>query len=215
MHAGPLPTGRSSSTQVPMDRPVNADAALALLLRVIQLKFLPRTGWIMRGIADAESISDHTFGVAFIALILAQMTERPVDTAKLLTLALLHDLPEVVLGDIPSPASDYLPTEAKATAEREALDVLLGELPRRETWEVWWRELEERTSLEGKLVHDADRLDMLLQAHVYEQTRGNRWLEEFWEEVSEDAFECEASRSLFAALWELRGRAGGGRREMG
>lgn len=198
-----------------MGQSLKADAALTLLLRVIQLKFVPRTGWVMRGIVGAESVSDHTFGVAFITLILAQMTEQPVDTAKLLTLALLHDLPEVVLSDIPSPASDCFPAEAKATAERAVLSVLLDELPRRDAWQAWWRELEERTSIESKLVHDADRLDMLLQAHVYEQTTGNRWLEEFWEDVSRDSFACEASQSLFDALREVRRRGGGGHREVG
>ncbi len=197
-----------------MDQPTNADAALTLLLRVIQLKFVPRTGWVMRGIADAESISDHTFGVAFITLILAQMTEQPVDTARLLTLALLHDLPEVILSDIPSPASDYLPAEAKATAERKALSALLDEVPQREAWQAWWRELEERTSIESKLVHDADRLDMLLQAYVYERTTGNRWLEAFWEDVSRESFACEASRSLFDALREVRRRGKGGYRAL-
>jgi putative hydrolase of HD superfamily len=193
---------------------MNADAALRLLLRVVQMKFVPRTGWVMRGIADAESISDHTFGVTFITLILAQMTDQPVDTVKLLTLALLHDLPEVALSDIPSPASDYLPAEAKVTAEREALSALLDQVPQREAWQAWWRELEEGTSIEGRLVGDADRLDMLLQAHVYEQTTGNRWLGEFWEDVSRDSFACQASRSLFDALWEVRRRGEGGHRAL-
>ncbi len=185
---------------------MNADSVLALLLRVIQLKFVPRTGWVMRGISDAESVSDHSFGVAFVALVLSQIVEQPVDTTKLLTIALLHDLPEVVLSDIPSPASDYLSPSTKTTAERDVLSVLLDELPQREQWRDWWREFEERASIEGRLVHDADRLDMLLQAYVYEQTTGNRWLEEFWKETSRDSFECDVSQSLFEALCQARQR---------
>jgi putative hydrolase of HD superfamily len=183
---------------------VNADSVLALLLRVSQLKLVPRSGWVMRGIANAESVSDHSFGVAFVALALAQIVERPVDTTKLLTIALLHDLPEAVLSDIPSPASRFLSSSAKRTASRDALDALLSDLPQREQWQSWWREFEERSSIEGKLVHDADRLEMLLQAYVYEQTTGNRWLREFWEEASRASFECEASRLLFDALSQVR-----------
>ncbi len=33
---------------------------------------------------------------------------------------------------------------------------------------------------EAQLVHDADRLDLYVQAHVYEVQTGNRQLEEFW-----------------------------------
>jgi putative hydrolase of HD superfamily len=147
--------------------------------------------------------------VAFIALVLAHVTERPVDVAKLLAIALLHDLPEAVLGDIPSPASGFLLPNAKRTAEVGVLTALLKELPGLEHWQVWWREFEERTSVEGRLVRDADRLDMLIQAYVYEQTTGNRWLEEFWTDAAESAFELEVSRSLFGALREARDRSQG------
>lgn len=183
------------------------DSALALLLRANQLKLVPRTGWAMRGVADAESVSDHSFGVAFMALVLAQLIEQTVDVEKLLTMALIHDLPEAVLSDIPSPASRHLPPTAKAAAEGEVLQALLAGFPPGEQWKDWWREYEEGGSIEGNLVRDADRLDMLLQAYVYEQTTGNRWLEEFWAESSRDAFTCQVSQSLFDALRNARREA--------
>jgi putative hydrolase of HD superfamily len=185
---------------------VRTDSVLDLLLHANQLKRVPRTGWVMRGLVDAESVSDHAFGVAFIALVLAHMMEQSVDVAKVLTIALLHDLPEGVLGDIPSPALSSALSNAKRAAEDEVLSTMLSGLPRLEQWRVWWREFEERASPEGKLVRDADRLDLLLQAYVYEQTTGNRWLEEFWLDTSAAAFEFEVSRSLFAALCEARDR---------
>jgi putative hydrolase of HD superfamily len=186
---------------------VNADSVLDLLLHANHLKLIPRSGWVMRGLVDAETVSDHTFGVAFIALVLAQMMERSIDVAKLLTIALLHDLPEAVLGDIPSPALSYLPSDAKRTAEDEVVGALLRELPRLGQWRLWWREFEERTSVEGRLIRDADRLDMLIQAYVYEQTTGNRWLEEFWADATAAAFELQVSRLVFAALCKARGRS--------
>jgi len=162
----------------------------------------------MRGIVNAESVSDHSFGVAFIALVLAQQVDGPIDTAKLLTMALLHDLPEAILSDIPSPAASHLPAAAKRMAEQDVLGDLLDGFPDADSWQAWWREYEDRTSIEGQLVRDADRLDMLLQAYVYEQTRGNRWLDEFWEESSRDTFACDAARSLFDALCEARKQVG-------
>lgn len=185
---------------------MDAESALALLLRANQLKLVPRSGWVMRGIADAESVSDHSFGVAFIALILAQMLERSIDMSKLLTIALLHDLPEAVLSDIPSPASRYLSSAAKREAERDVLSALLQEVPKGGQWQVWWREYEEQTSIEGRLVRDADRLDMLLQAYVYEQTTGNRWMQEFWAEISRTSFTCKVSQAVFDALCKTRGK---------
>jgi putative hydrolase of HD superfamily len=186
---------------------VKADSVLDLLLQANQLKVVPRTGWLMRGLVDAESVSDHTFGVAFVALVLAHLSEQSIDVAKLLTIALLHDLPEAVIGDIPSPALSHSLSMAKRTAEEEVLDGLLRELPWIEQWQLWWREFEERSSMEGKLVRDADRLDLLIQAHVYELTTGNRLLEEFWTGTTAATFEFEISRSLFDALREARDRS--------
>jgi len=163
---------------------------------------------MMRGVADVESVSDHTFGVAFVSLVLAQLMDRSIDTAKLLSMALLHDLPEAVLSDIPSPALRHMPLGVKRTAEEEVLKALVEELPQRERWQAWWRELEERGSVEAKIVHDADRIEMLIQAFVYQQTTGNRWLEEFWAETTPGAFELEVSRSVFEALCDARGRSG-------
>lgn len=184
---------------------VKPDSVLKLLLSASQLKLVPRTGWVMRGVTDAESVADHSFGVAFISLILADMVDQPVDKAKLLTIALLHDLPESTISDIPSPATAYLPPGAKRNAEAAALMALLAPLPDAETWLRWWHEFEDGSSIEGLLVRDADRLDMLLQAHIYEQTTGNCWLEEFWSSSCAASFEFAATQSLYKALSEIRG----------
>ncbi len=160
----------------------------------------------MRGVADAESVADHTFGVALVSLVLVQMIEESVDTAKLLGIALLHDLPESVLGDIPTPASRYFPSDAKRVAEEKVLRSLLDGVPWRTEWLVWAREFEEQTSVEARLVRDADRIDMLIQAYVYAHTTGSRWLDEFWAETTSRSFEFRASQSLFEALRDRRER---------
>jgi len=183
---------------------MDAGAALQLLLDAHRLKRTPRTGWVMRGVADAESVADHSFGVAFTSLILAELVDWPLDKAKLLTIALLHDLPESVVSDLPMPATVHFPPEAKRKAETAALSELLRRLPCAEQWHAWWQEFEDGTSAEGRLVRDADRLDMLIQAHVYEQTTGNRWLEEFWPQSGTSPFEFAAAYALYEELMTLR-----------
>jgi len=177
---------------------------MQLLLNAHRLKRTPRTGWVMRGVTDAESVADHSFGVAFISLILAEMVRQPLDKVKLLTIALLHDLPESVVSDLPTPAVVHFPPGAKRKAETEALKEVLRELPCTEQWLTWWQEFENRTSIEGRLVRDADRLDMLIQTHVYEQTTGNRWLEEFWPRPDASPFEFAAAQALYEELGSLR-----------
>ncbi|RLB75903.1 MAG: phosphohydrolase, partial [Deltaproteobacteria bacterium] len=170
---------------------------------------VPRTGWVMRGVASAESVADHSFGVAFISLVLSELVDQPLDKAKLLTMALLHDLPESVISDLPTPAVTHFPPEAKQKAEEEILANLLSRLPHcAEQWYTWWQEFERGTSAEGQLVRDADRLDMLIQAYIYEQTLGNRWLGEFWLQTENLPFEFAAARALCEELLTLRKRHG-------
>jgi len=187
---------------------MDASTTLQLLLEARRLKCTPRTGWMMRGVTAAESVADHSFGVAFISLILAELVEPPLDKAKLLTIALLHDLPESVIGDLPTPATARLSPQTKRKAEEDILDEMLSWLPCAEQWHTWWKEFEDRSSPEGRLVHDADQLDMLLQAYVYEQTTGNRWLEEFWPRSEPLPFEFDAARALYEELRALRKRYG-------
>ena len=183
---------------------MEADSVLELLLCSHQLKRVPRTGWVMRGVADAESVADHSFGVAFVSLVLAELVGQPLDKAKLLTIALLHDLPESAIGDLPTPAAAHFPPGAKRQAEILVLSELLQALPCAEEWRAWWREFEDRTSVEGRLVRDADRLDVLIQAYIYEQTTGNRWLEEFWSLPEISPFEFTAAQALYEELRALR-----------
>jgi putative hydrolase of HD superfamily len=186
---------------------MDASIAVQLLLDAHRLKRTPRTGWVMRGVINAESVADHSFGVAFISLILAEMVDQPTDKTKLLTIALLHDLPESVISDLPTPAVVHFPPGAKREAEREALNELLCRLSCAEQWCSWWQEFGDGTSIEGRLVRDADRLDMLIQAHIYEQTTGNRWLEEFWPRSDTLPFEFAASQALYEQLRALRQRS--------
>ena len=183
---------------------MDVGAALQLLIKAHRLKRTRRTGWVMRGVPEAESVADHSFGVTFISLVLAEMEDCPLDVGKLLTIALLHDLPESVVSDLPSPAAAHFPPGAKQQAEMAVLDELLHKLDCAKQWRSYWQEFKDGTSIEGQLVRDADRLDMLLQAYVYEQTTGNRWLEEFWPPPGDSPFQFLAAKRLYEELRAIR-----------
>lgn len=70
-----------------------------------KLKAVPREGWRMRGIKECESVAEHTFRVAFIAMLLSEMEKCSMQ--KALKMALLHDLPESRVGDLTRRSSNY------------------------------------------------------------------------------------------------------------
>ena len=155
-----------------------AQALLTLYSQVAALKLLPRTGWLQRGVARAESVAEHIFGVAMLALLVGDMVAG-IDRAKLLAIALLHDLGEALLSDLPSSARRLIGAEAKRAAERRAIEGLLAALPNRDTYLALWEEYAAGTSAEARLVKELDRIEMLVQALAYERA-GSRNLAEFW-----------------------------------
>jgi putative hydrolase of HD superfamily len=179
---------------------MDADRLTELLVRANRLKTTPRLGWLQRGVPRAESVADHCHGVALAALLLCDAAPEEVDRGRVVAMAVLHDLPEAVTGDLSLGASRLLPDGAKPRLEQAAMDELGAGLPLFAGWRAVWDEFEAQETPEARLVRDADRLDLLVQALAYERASGTRELEEFWEFAPPESFRLAASRELAAAL---------------
>jgi len=163
---------------------------LKTLIELQRLKGLERTGWMLRGLgAGAESVADHSYGVAVVSMLLAdELIARgvSVDVERLLRIALLHDWAEVRVGDLPRIATRYFGAKARREAERAAFDDIVrncGEHHQRLYSELH-EDYETRASVEARLVKAADLIDLLLQTLAFERA-GARGLDEFWEGVRE------------------------------
>lgn len=150
-----------------------------LLEKVNTLSDLDRRGWALRGVEDPESVMDHSFKVAFLALLLGDELGE-VDKGRLLSLALVHDIGEAEAGDI-TPL-DGIPEEEKMRMERAAFeDMFASGHP---NVMALWDELEEGKTQEAQMVKQIDKLDMAFMALQYEnQGHDPRALDEFWEDA--------------------------------
>ncbi|HEV8359378.1 MAG TPA: HD domain-containing protein, partial [Candidatus Thermoplasmatota archaeon] len=72
-------------------------AELALVLEAEALKRTPRAGWKRVGIARPESVADHSWRLALMAMLYAEMLG--LDAGKAARIAVLHDLAEARTGD--------------------------------------------------------------------------------------------------------------------
>lgn len=90
------------------------------LLALLPLDRLPRTGWVIVGVLDPESISDHILSTCHLVLALAPRVSPPLDTDRALALAAVHDAPEALTGDLPHGASSRLSAEARREMDRDA-----------------------------------------------------------------------------------------------
>ena len=116
----------------------------------------------------------------------------------------MHDLPESVTGDLSLGGSRLLPKGAKAEAEKRAFGELFAGHDFGPRWQAIWQEFEDLASPEARLVRDADRIDLLVQALVYERTTGTVRLEEFWKFAPVESFHFEESRQLISGLLARR-----------
>lgn len=193
-----------------------SESHIDALLTALALKDEIRTGWQLRGIEEPESVAAHSWGVALLALTYAE--EAGVDPDAAVRLAILHDLPEAVTGDVATRVHETNQTVSAAEKHRredaavdrfEPLDVDL-----REVWETY----EARDSDVSGFVKDMDMLDMCLQALHYE--RGGRYdkdkpnaafdeyedLDEFFA-TTEPRLSTDVGRRLYADVRERYERA--------
>jgi putative hydrolase of HD superfamily len=186
---------------------------LATLLEVQRLKHLDRTGWTLRGLAPgAESVGAHTYGVAVVAMLLADAVRArgvAVDVGRVMRMALVHDWAETRLGDLPRTAAHYFGGEARHAAEEKAFaDIVhpLGDAAAE--LRAAHEEYERRVTVEARLVKASDVIDLLAQALLFEQS-GVRGLDEFWSAAREYDFGLDGAAGdvvaeLFADLVRQR-----------
>lgn len=175
---------------------------LKILTEFFQLKNLYRQGWLKREVPEekCESVADHTLGVTLLTMFLVENIFPQADLLKTLRMALIHEAGEIYAGDI-TPV-DGVPDDEKHARERDSLRKVFGELPQSQEYLEIWEEFEENRTLEARIVRQADRLEMLLQATYYEKL-GYHNFEEFFQNTSHLMRDPEF-KELFAEINSLR-----------
>ncbi len=156
-----------------------------------QLKRVKRSGWWMAGIADPESVAEHSFRTAVLGYILASL--EGADPQKTATMCLFHDTQEARTNDLHKLAQRYINLDESETlafaeqAERlpESIANALHSL---------MRDFEDQQSPEARIARDADRLECLVQAREY-QAQGYADVQD-WIDGCRASLKTEAARSL-------------------
>lgn len=181
-----------------------------------QLKQLRRQGWIDRGVVDPESAADHSWGVAFLAWLLAR--DKPeLNRDRVLLLGLVHDLPEAIAGDptpfdhlrnrrgtidpahfTESPTYSATVRQRKTAAERSALAELLRDLDPALATDIRaaWEEYEAAATPEARFVRQIDKLETLLQAETYRRIQPDIVIDSFRRGATRDVTDDQLTRYL-------------------
>lgn len=181
----------------------SAEQILRVLDKIYTLKQTKRAGWLQSGItpAEGESVADHSFFVALLALLIAPAEGAHINREKAVQMALLHDLAESVIGDL-TPEDAVSPDE-KFSLEKSAIQELLKDFPDgRDLFELWL-EFERGNSPEAVFVRRLDKLEMVLQAARYEKSTGVN-LAHFFTGVGDLFHQGELTPALYQLLLQSR-----------
>ena len=127
-----------------------------LLFEAKMLKEIPRSGYHFLG-AGRESVAEHSFCTTFIAYVMSQL-EPGVDALKLISMCLVHDLPEARIGDLNTVHKTYVTAD-----ETKALDDTTSGLAFGHCLADLVHEFRDGHSNEAKLAQDADQLALILE----------------------------------------------------
>ena len=151
-----------------------------------------------------ESVAEHSWRVSLMAFLLRN--EFPeVDTDKVVSMCLIHDLGECFTGDIPT----FIKTDSERKIEDEVLAEWVKSLPEEVSKNMsdLYEEMEKQETLEAKLYKALDKLEALIQHnespidtwsdHEYELNKTyavnvvdhSEWLQELRQEILKDTLE--------------------------
>lgn len=154
------------------------DQLIRFVSRAERLESFPRSGWIACGVDRPESVAAHVHGVALIAMWLGEHVDDDVDMLRLLRIALLHDISEAMMTDLPWPVKRFVDPDVVAEGESRAADTVLEDAP--DSWRDAVRAYGDLDGIEARIVKAADRIQMLCKSLQYRsQNRGD--VERFWE----------------------------------
>jgi putative hydrolase of HD superfamily len=177
---------------------------IGLFEQIHPLDRIARAGYVLRGVAEPESVAAHSHFVSLMTLLFAEQYPKRFDKEKALTMGLTHDLCEARLMDIPMPAGDAHLKEAKERAEQAITEDLFTGFPGK--FALYHRELLAAETPEARLVRGLDKAQMMIKIVMY-QREGRGRLEEFWRNPRNfEDYGLEPVSDLFDAICAWAGR---------
>jgi len=189
--------------------------------KIGRLKRIKRTGWVLRGVREPESIADHSFRLAIMAWIFGQ--GKKLDILRAIKMALVHDLCEVFAGDA-TPYDEWVEKgkhvnnrqvfnrwplrltkeekERRAGSKRGKETRSLEEvgLPEDLRDEIvgLWTEYEEGLTREAALVRQIDKMENMISACEYRLEDGELPIRSFWVQLKESVDDPDLIKFLGA-----------------
>ena len=138
----------------------NIDKVIRFIKEIENLKSVTRTAWTKTG--RRESTAEHSWRLAMLLMVLRE-DFKDFDIDKAIKMSLVHDLGELYDGDISAKLQND--NDNKAEMEEKAMRRMLTILPENLAENIYdlWKEYNECSTKEAKLVKAMDKLETIVQ----------------------------------------------------
>lgn len=143
------------------------------IMELDKLKRITRQTYLYGG-DKKENDAEHSWHLALMAMLLGEYSNEPVDTLRVISMVLIHDVIEIDAGD--TYAYDEAGNTTKRERELKAAKRIFGMLPEDQEKLMWelWDEFEAYETPESKFANVLDRMQPLM---LNDATDGKAWLE--------------------------------------
>ena len=141
--------------------------ALKFYLLATELKDKIRSGWKIWNIERKriESVAEHIYGTCILAISIDSEFKFDLDLRKTIMMLVLHELEEVIIGDL-TPFDKITPEERRKIGEEAVLKVL-SSLTKKEEYFDLLLEFEEQKTFEAQFSRMCDKLECDIQIKLY------------------------------------------------
>ena len=141
--------------------------SLKFYLLATELKDKVRSGWKIWHVNKErlESVAEHIYGTCILAIALDSEFELGLDLSKVIFMLVLHELEEVIIGDL-TPFDTTSAAEKKLIGKEAVINVL-SPLTKKEKYLDLLHEFEEEPTPEAKFARMCDKLECDIQVKLY------------------------------------------------
>jgi len=172
---------------------------LEFVYEIGTLRFLTRAWTTLLRNKDVANLAEHSFRVAWTAMIIAE--QEGADVGKVAKMALVQDISESRTGD-----AHYVNKLYTERNEEGAVEDMLSETSLGSGFVDLWKEHEARESLEAMCVKDADWLDVDFELQEMYAKGEKIGEEQFWHDSREKGIyprlKTETGRKMWKAIYE-------------
>ena len=148
----------------------NISNAVKFYLLATKLKYKIRSAWDNKhwdiNSERLESIAEHVYGTCILAISLNSEAKLNLDMEKVLKMLAIHEIGEVLIGDITP--FDNITDEEKQKIEHEAMKKVIGDLNEKDELFSLLIEFDEHKTKEAKFAYLCDKMEFDMQFKIYQ-----------------------------------------------